>query len=291
MQQSSDDAEVQDADGPAATDTGADAAADTAADAEQVVSLEVVDRVAHVRIERPHKRNAMSLAVFDQLTAHAATIAQDPEVGAVVVSGRDGVFSAGIDLEVLGTGFSGEGLQAAFVARLQAAFTAYEDLDVPTIAAIERYCFGAGIQLALACHLRAVAPDAQLSVMERRWALVPDLGGTVRLPRLVGPGRATELILSARTVDAEEAVRLGLAELTLPPDAPIDAAHALAAELAAGPGALREVPRLVRENLTRSRADGLAAEAAAQQRVTAGPDVREAMAAGLEGRAPRFVGR
>jgi enoyl-CoA hydratase/carnithine racemase len=257
-----------------------------------VVSLEVVDRVAHVRIERAAKRNAMSLEVFDQLTARAAAIAADASIGAVVVSGRDGVFSAGIDISVLGTGLGDDGgIDPAFVDRLQSAFTAYEDLDVPTIAAIEGYCFGAGIQLALGCHLRAVAPDAKLSVMERRWGLIPDLGGTVRLPRLIGPGRATELIITARTFDAEEALRLGVAEIALPAADPLDAAHRYAAELAAGPGAVRHVARLVRENLGRSRTEGLAAEVAAQQRVTAGPDTAEALAAGLEGREPRFVGR
>jgi enoyl-CoA hydratase/carnithine racemase len=256
-----------------------------------VVSLEVVDRVAHVRIERPAKRNAMSLEVFDQLTERAAAIAADESIGAVVVSGRDGVFSAGIDISVLGGGFDEDGIDPAFVDRLQSAFTAYEDLDVPTIAAIEGYCFGAGIQLALGCHLRAVAPDAQISIMERRWGLIPDLGGTVRLPRLIGPGRATELIVTARTFGAEEALRLGVAEIALPATDPLDAAHRYAAELAAGPGAVRHVARLVRENLGRSRTEGLAAEVAAQQRVTAGPDTAEALAAGLEGREPRFVGR
>ena len=256
-----------------------------------VVSLEVVDRVAHVRIERPAKRNAMSLEVFDQLTERAAEIASDDAIGAVVVSGRDGVFSAGIDISVLGAGFADGGIDPAFVDRLQSAFTAYEDLDVPTIAAIEGYCFGAGIQLALGCHLRAVAPDAKLSVMERRWGLIPDLGATVRLPRLIGPGRATELILTARTFDAEEALRLGVAEIALPGTDPLDAAHRYAAGLAAGPGAVRHVARLVRENLARSRTEGLAAEVATQQRVTAGPDTAEALAAGLEGREPRFVGR
>ncbi len=256
-----------------------------------VVSYEVVDRVAHVRIERPAKRNAMSLEVFDQLTERAAEVAADGSVGAVVVSGRGGVFSAGIDISVLGSNMRDGGLDPDFVDRLQSAFTAYEELDVPTIAAIEGYCFGAGIQLALGCHLRAVAPDVQISVMERRWGLIPDLGATVRLPRLVGPGRATELILTARTIGVDEALRLGVAEIALPADDPLDAAHRYAADLAAGPGAVRHVARLVRENLTRTRTDGLAAEVAAQQLVTSGPDTAEALAAGLEGREPRFVGR
>jgi enoyl-CoA hydratase/carnithine racemase len=256
----------------------------------QAVSLEVVDRVAHVTIERPEKRNAMSLEVFDLLGAHAATIAAEPEVGAVVVAGRGGAFSSGIDVSIFGEQVVG-GLDVAFVDRLQAAFTAYEELDVPTIAAIEGFCFGGGIQLAAACHLRAVAPTAQLSVMEARWGLIPDLGGTWRLPRLIGPGRATELMLTARIVDAEEALAMGLAEIALPAEGALDAAHAYAAELAAGPGALRRVPRLVRDNLGRDRGTALAAEASTQAAVVAGPDVAEAVTAHLEGRPPRFVGR
>jgi enoyl-CoA hydratase/carnithine racemase len=254
------------------------------------VSYDVVDGVAHVTIERPDKRNAMSLEVFDQLTEHAARAADDDEVGAVVVSGRGGTFSSGIDVSVFGSQLEG-GVDEAFIARLQAAFTAYEELDVPTIAAIEGYCFGAGVQLALACHLRMVAPDARFSVMESRWALVPDLGGTHRLPRVVGLGRATELTLTARELPAEEALAIGLAEVALPAEAPQDAAHAYAARLAAGPGAVRWAPRLLRENLGRGREEALAAEARTQRRCIEGPDFTEAVTAHLEGRAPTFEGR
>jgi enoyl-CoA hydratase/carnithine racemase len=255
-----------------------------------VVSYEVVDRVAHVTIERPDKRNAMSLEVFAQLAERAAEAAADPEVGAVVVAGRGGVFSSGLDVSVFGT-LSQGGVDGSFIAGLQAAFTAYEELDVPTIAAIEGYCFGGGIQLAAACHLRAVAPDAELSVMESRWGLVPDLGGTWRLPRLVGLGRATELTLTARRVGADEARAIGLAELALPADGAQDAAHELAARLAAGPGAVRRAPRLLRENLGRDRTAALAAEREVQLACLTGPDVTEAIMAQLEGRTPRFVGR
>lgn len=255
-----------------------------------VVSYQVVDRVAHVTIERPDKRNAMSLEVFDQLTERAAQAAADPDIGAVLVSGRGGTFSSGIDVSVFGQQV-GDGADPAFIARLQAAFTAYEELDVPTIAAIEGYCFGGGIQLAIACHLRMVAPSAELSVMEARWAIIPDLGGTYRLPRLVGLGRATELTLTARRVAAEEALAIGLAEAALPAEDPLRAAHDHAARLAAGPGALRRAPRLLRENLGRDRTAALEAEAAVQQACLAGPDFREAVTAHLEGRDPRFVGQ
>jgi enoyl-CoA hydratase/carnithine racemase len=255
-----------------------------------VVSYEVSDGVAHVTIERPAKRNAMSLEVFDQLTASARRAADDDRVGAVVVAGRDGTFSSGIDLTVFGDQLD-QGVEPAFIARLQAAYTAYEELDKPTVAAIEGYCFGGGIQLAIACHLRAVAPDAELSVLESRWGLVPDLGGTWRLPRLVGLGRATELTLTARRVEADEAIAIGLAELRLGADDPQGDAHELAARLAAGPGAVRRAPRLLRENVGRARDAALASEAATQVRCIEGPDFAEAITAHLEGRTPRFVGR
>jgi enoyl-CoA hydratase/carnithine racemase len=255
-----------------------------------VVSYEVTDGVAHVTIERPEKKNAMSLEVFDQLTERAAEAREDPKVGAVVVAGRGGTFSSGIDLTVFGDQLS-EGVTPGFIDRLQTAYTVYEELDKPTIAAIEGYCFGGGIQLAIACHLRAVSPTAELAVMEARWGLVPDLGGTWRLPRLVGLGRATELTLTARRVAAAEAVSIGLAEIELGDDDPQAEAHELAARLAAGPGAIRRAPRLLRENLDRERAAALAEEAATQIRCLEGPDFAEAVTAHLQGRSPRFEGR
>lgn len=255
-----------------------------------VVSYEVVDAVARVTIERPAVRNAMSVEVFDALAELAVRAAADTEVGAVLVAGRDGTFSSGIDVSVLG-GQAADGILPAFIDRLQSAFTAYEELDKPTIAAIEGPCFGAGIQLAAACHLRGVAPDAQLSVMEARWALVPDLGGTYRLPRLVGLGRATELALSARRFDATEALAGGFAQIALDGDDPQADALGHARQLAAGPGAVRRVPRLLRENLGRDREAALAAEADAQAACISGADFAEAVAAQQEDRRPRFVGQ
>lgn len=258
------------------------------------VTYEVVDRVAIVTIDRSAKRNAMSMAVFDGLLAAGeragAESAAAGGVGAVIVRGAGGVFSAGIDTSVFGTQLGGVP-DDSFIAHLQASFTVFEDLDVPTIAAIEGYCFGAGIQLAVACHLRFVAPGAELSVMESRWGIVPDLGGTHRIPRLVGLGRATDMALTARRVDAEEAVRTGLCDVLLPADDPQGAALEAARRLANGPGALRRIPRLLRENLDRSRDDALAAERSAQREVMAGPDFPEAVRAAFEGRAPQFTGR
>ena len=262
-------------------------AASTGATVGALTSLEVVDGVAHVVIERPEKRNAMSREVLRRLADHAEEVAADGTVGAVVVSGRGGAFSAGLDLVDL-FGLVGSDLDEVGVAQVQAVFTAYEELDVPVIAAIEGACLGAGVQLALACHLRAVAPSASLSVLEPRWGLVPDLGASWRLPRLVGVGRATELMLTGRRVEAGEALAIGLAEVALPEEAPQDAAHALGARLAAGPEVLRHLPRLVREAEGASREAALSAEAVLQLRMLAGGDVAEAVRAAVEGRAPRF---
>jgi len=255
-------------------------------------SLEVTDRVAHVVIERPEKRNAMSTAVLEGLTAHAAEVAEGiaaGAVGAVVVSGRGGHFSAGLDLADLAALVTTPPDEAT-IARVQGVMTAFEELDAPVVAAIDGVCLGGGLQLALACHVRAVTQRADLAVLEPRWGLVPDLGASWRLPRLVGQGRATELLLSARRLDAEEALRIGLAELRLEGDDAAAAAHEVAAGWAAGPEVLRALPRLVREAGGATREDALRAEARLQLRVLAGGDAAEAMRAAVEGRPPRFGG-
>jgi enoyl-CoA hydratase/carnithine racemase len=254
--------------------------------------MEVVDRVAHLRLERAATRNALDLGAFSDLGAYAHALAEaDPgEVGAVVVSGVGGTFSSGLDVSLFGTTI-GLGVDIDRISELQGAFDALEDLDLPVLAAIEGPCLGGGLQLALACHLRAVAPSASLALLETTWGIVPDLGGTWRLPRLVGTGRATELILTARRVGADEARAIGLAELALPADGALDAAHALAARLAAGPAALRRVPRLVREGMGRARAEALAAEARVQVALLAGHDALELMRARAERRAPDLRGR
>lgn len=254
------------------------------------VSYELHGRVAVITIERPERRNAMSLDVFDGLQAGAERADADEAAGAVLVRGRGGVFSSGIDTSVFASQ-ARDGVTDGFIDRLQRSFTAFEDCSKPTVAAIEGYCFGAGMQLAIACHLRAVAPSAELAVLEASWGLIPDLGGTYRLPRLVGLGRATDLIVTARRVGAEEALALGLAEVRLGSDDPQAEALGFAQRLASGPAAIRRAPALLRDNLGRSRADALASEAATQQQVMAGHDFAEAVRARSEQREPEFVGR
>lgn len=256
-----------------------------------VVTYEVVDRVAVVTMNRPDVKNAMNVEMFAQLGEAARRADADDRAGAVLVRGAGGVFSSGLDLSLFAAVGGPQDIDDAFIADLQNSFTAFEEVDKPVVAAIEGHCYGGGIQLAAACHIRAVAPSAKLAVLERRLGLVPDLGGTHRLPRLVGLGRATELTLTGRIVAADEALAIGLAEVALDGDAPQEEALAYAAALAAGPGAVRRAPRLLRENVDRDRDGALAAERRVQLQCLAGPDVIEAATAFLEGRQPDFTGR
>lgn len=256
---------------------------------DEVIGYRIDRAVAVVTIRRPARRNAMDRDVFRLLGEAAHRAADDPEAGAVLVRGAEGTFSSGVDLEEFARITPGS-VTAELIAELQSSFTAFEEIDKPVLAAIEGHCLGAGLQLALACHLRAVAPSASLSLVEVRWGLVPDLGAPHRLPRLVGLGRATELALTGRRVGAEEALAIGLAEVRLPADDPQGAALDYAARLAAGPGSVRRIPRLLRRSIGAPRDEALRLQAEAQLHCLAGPDAAEAVAAAREARQARFVG-
>ena len=252
------------------------------------------DGVGVVTLDRPEKRNALDEAAFKELRDVARQVeeaAADGRVRAVLVRGAGPAFSAGLDVTLFGAQVA-SAPPDDWIAELQDAFTAYEDLPVPTVAAVRGPTLGAGCQLAVACHLRVAAPDLRIGVLEARWGLIPDLGGTYRLPRLVGLSRAVDLAASARTVDAETALAWGLVDAVLPQEGFDGAARAYVARLAAGPTvAVGAVARLMREGLASDRAGVLAAERAHQQRCLASEDFREAVTAAVERRDPTFRGR
>lgn len=259
------------------------------------VRVEVTsEHVAAVTLDRASKRNAMDVAMFEGLrdAAHACVeSARAGEVRTVLVRGAGEAFSAGLDLALFGEQVA-EPPDDAWIAGLQEAFTAFEDLPVPVVAAVGGVAVGAGLQLALACHLRVAAPGASLGLLEARWGLLPDLGATYRLPRLVGLGRATDLAVSGRVIGAETAHAWGLVDALLDGEDFEAAALAYASALAAGPTlATGAVPGLMRDNLARSREAALAAERRAQARCLGSEDFREAARAAGEGRGPRFHGR
>lgn len=256
------------------------------------VRFEVGDHLGVVTLDRPGKLNAMDeglVAGLHEAAGAAAEAARAGDVRAVLVQGAGRAFSAGLDLGLLARQ-AHEPPDDDWVAWVQRAFDRFEDLPVPVLAAVRGAALGAGLQLALACHMRLAAPDASFGLLEARWGLLPDLGATYRLPRLVGLGRATDLAVSGRTIDAATARDWGLVGAVLEGDWAA-AVRERAGRLAAGPTvATGAIPGLLRDNLLRSRAEALAAERAAQARCLASEDFREAARAGREGRPPAFRG-
>ncbi len=258
------------------------------------VLLEVgEDRVGVVSLNRPDKLNALDQGTFEALADVAAQVraaAEEGRVRAVLLTGEGRAFSAGLDVSLFGSQLT-QAPSDEWIAGLQQSFTAYEDLPVPVVAGVRGAALGGGLQLALAAHLRVAAPDATFGLLEARWALLPDLGGLTRLPRLVGLGRATDLALSARTIDAPTALAWGLVDAVLDDEDFGAAARGYAARLATGPTvALGQIPHIARESFRVDRAASLAAERAAQQACLASADFREAATAALERRPPSFTG-
>jgi enoyl-CoA hydratase/carnithine racemase len=212
------------------------------------------DNVALVRLDRP-KANALSGAVLEQLHAVARDLHDDPP-GAVVLWGGRRIFAAGADIVELGD--SGAGAVGASFA---AALGALASVPRATIAAINGYALGGGLELALACDFRVCAEDSRFGLPEVLLGVIPGGGGTQRLPRLIGSSRAKELILTGRQMRAEEALSIGLVNRAVVPDDVLDAALAWAAELAAGPLVAHGLAKsAIDRGLETSLAGGLAIE-------------------------------
>ena len=255
------------------------------------VRYEAAGQVATVTLDRPDKLNAMDRQMFGELAAAAADAAADPAVRAVVVTGAGRAFSSGLDVAEFAAMSDPEAAQRV-VADVQRAISAFELLPKPVVAAVNGLAFGGGLQLAIACDLRLASDRAEFASMEMRWAIVPDLGGTERLPRLVGLGRAKELIFTGRPVGADEAARIGLVNRVVPAADLATEVAELAGGLAAGPTlALGLAKQALNEAFERSTAAGMEATRRAQRRTFASADHAEARAAFGERRPPRFVGR
>lgn len=234
---------------------------------------------ADLRLNRPEVLNAMSVEVFDALSAAVDEIAEHDETEVVVVSGEGRSFSSGIDLASLG---EVSGTPAQMIARAQAGFRKLAALSPPTIAVVQGHAYGAGLQLALMCDLRVVAEDASLGLLEMRYGLIPDLGGSTRLPQLIGAGRAKRMIWLAERIDGAEAARLGLAEFVVSPRQLASRADDLAAKLAAPPHvAKRRAKKLIDGAHLVSQSEGMDAEAAAQLECMTSPEFPEAIARAL----------
>jgi enoyl-CoA hydratase/carnithine racemase len=166
------------------------------------------DGILHVKFNRPEKRNAVSPQLVKDLKVCFDEVASAPSVKVVLLSGEGKGFCAGTDLNSFQAG-DAQNIRK-FVRAFQSAFTEIELCEKPVIALIHNFCFGAALEIALACDLRICTPDARFNIPEINMGMVPDGGGSQRLPRVVGIGRAKELILTGKTIDAQKAERWGL---------------------------------------------------------------------------------
>jgi len=223
-----------------------------------LVSVTVDDGVATILLDRP-PMNVLSIQMQDELRAAAVDVGQRADVAAVVVYGGPAVFAAGADVKEMAAMSYAD--MAARSAALQACFTAVAHIPKPVVAAITGYALGGGCELALATDFRVCADNAKLGQPEILLGIVPGAGGTQRLPRLVGPARAKDLIFTGRFVGANEALAIGLVDQVVPPDDVYTAAVARATTFVGGPRlALRAAKEAIDSGLDVDLDTGLAIE-------------------------------
>jgi len=280
----------------------------------QTISYEQVGAVGWLRLNRPDRLNAMTVEMWEELAKLGESLGDDASLRCLVVIGEGRAFSSGIDVEHLLSGgggglfaeagkgsaaasqaenpSSGRPIEDQLVTRItdiQDAYTWLADAPYPTIAAIRAYALGGGLQLALACDLRIATRGTKLALPEHKYGLLPDLGGTYWLPRIVGPAKAKELIFTGDRIDADEALRIGLVNRVVE-DADLEpAVAALAAQIAAQPPiAVRGSKRAVDRAFHQGLGEGLREAAVGQAECIRSADFLEAMHANLEKRTPSY---
>jgi enoyl-CoA hydratase len=253
------------------------------------ITLNVADRIATVTVNRPDKLNALNNRVIAELGEAIDSARADRDVAGVIVTGAGRAFVAGADISELEQ-VAGDSAQA-LAARGQSVFSRFETSPKPTIAAVNGFALGGGCELAMACHVRIASESAKFGQPEVKLGLIPGYGGTQRLPRLVGKGRALQLLLSGEMIDAQEAFRIGLVNRVVAADELLPAAlTVMRAMLANAPLALAACIDAVNYGADSAIDTALALEAAAFGRLATTDDKREGTRAFLEKRAAKFTG-
>jgi len=254
----------------------------------EFVSLEVSDQVATLLLQRP-PMNALNRQMQTEIREAAQEIATRRDIGAVVLYGGPKVFAAGADIKEMSDLSYQDMLLAS--ADLQDAFTSVARIPQPTLAAVTGYALGGGCELALCCDMRVAGESAKLGQPEILLGIIPGAGGTQRLPRLVGPSRAKDLIFTGRHVDAQEAMEIGLVNAVVPDDETYDSALAIAKRLAKGPAlALRAAKESVDRGLDTDLATALDIERVRFAGLFATDDQKIGMQAFVEKRPAEFTG-
>lgn len=275
--------------------------ASSAASASELPTLTFTDepvRIAHVRLNRPEKLNSLTLGVLDELIAIAGTIRADRSVRAVVIAGEGRSFCAGLDFASAMK--KPQALAASFVPRpwrgtnqFQEACWAFRRLPVPVIAAVHGHCFGGGLQLAMAADWRFTTADAQWSILESKWGLIPDMSGLQSLSQQLRADVLKRLTMTGETVDGTRAVEFGLAsEVTAEGTDPVDAAVELVAQIATrSPDATAYGKKLVDETWARGARATFALERIRQFRLLVASNTKVAQKAAAKKVAPVFARR
>ena len=256
-------------------------------DAYEFLLLDVADRIATVTINRPDKLNALNAQVIGELDRRFTALAAKADVGAIILTGDERAFAAGADIKQMAT--------ASVVEMMNSPFIGYWDrlraVTKPVIAAVNGFALGGGCELALACHIRIASKAAKFGLPETKLGLIPGYGGTQRLPRLIGQGRALQLIFTGEMVDAEQAFAMGLANQVVDGAALMDAARSMALMATKnGPLALAHAITAVTQGADLSMDAALALEAEQFGAVGRTADMREGTTAFLEKRAANFRG-
>lgn len=253
--------------------------------------FQVRDGIATITVNRPDKLNALNAAVIEDLGQAINAVAADPAARAVILTGAgEKAFVAGADIGEIAGQTPAAGKTRSL--RGQEVFRRFEAIRKPVVAAVNGFCLGGGCELAMACHMRIASERARFGQPEVKLGIGPGYGGTVRLPRLVGRGRALELLLTGEMIDAQEAWRIGLVNRVVPADQLLpEAEKLLGTVLAQGPLAVATVLEAVDAGQDMTAAQALLLEANHFGLLSSTEDKQEGMRAFLEKRPARFQGR
>ncbi|MFF5007821.1 enoyl-CoA hydratase/isomerase family protein [Streptomyces phaeochromogenes] len=256
-----------------------------------VLNVELRDKLAVLTLDRPGQLNAIGSETVDRLAQTLNDVRDNDDVRALVLTGAGRAFSAGADISEIES-FTTPGQFRAFVERLTGVYALLEEFPKPSVAAVHGFAFGGGLELALACDLRVVERGARLGLPEMKLGVLPGAGGTQRLPRLLPPAIAKQMILTGEPIDAERAWQLGLVNELAERGAVLAAAEALAATLAAGaPLALAAGKRLIDHGLGMDLETAIAYERETVSVLFSTEDRAEGLKAFRERRPGEFRGR
>lgn len=257
----------------------------------ETILYEKDEGIGIVTLNRPKSMNAISRLLISELDAVFGEIGDDSDISAVIITGNEKVFAAGADIKEIGmihTPFDAH----AFVIKILSVFNKIENLSKPVIAAVSGLALGGGCELSMACDIRIAAENAMFGQPEIKIGVIPGGGGTQRLPRLVGIGRAKELLYTGDPIDAKEAFRIGLVNKVVPGASLMEEARKIAGKMIRQPEfALKITKMVVNEGINMDLSSALAHEARCFELLFSTEDQKEGMKAFIEKRKPNFKGR